>query len=186
MNSILTLNVYDKDQFKEDDFIGKGDLDLASLTRHTATYQNLSIPINVKSDSANLFSNILNPSNLKRVGSVDIDLHYISFRSNVKELLLDGDQSTSTTYENKLPVGATVGCDWKSLLSEIIKSHTVTVDKIFPDKVESELDMHSQLKESMRSGLHQICYIENEDSHTQVLVWADVSKRVVNIMQSND
>jgi hypothetical protein len=82
--------------------------------------------------------------------------------------------SINKSTKLNLPQGATPGVvDWVGLLSSVIeKSQTVKSMKL---KGDDKNDL--SIVDSITSGLHQVCFIDNPDTDTQASIWADMSKK---------
>lgn len=104
----------------------------------------------------------------KRTGTLFIEASVTKFD------VTPNTRPTGTKTTAKLPQGATPGSvDWVTLLSSIIENGRTAKDM----KQNKENDNALSIVDSITSGLHQICSIDNPDTDTQASIWADMTKR---------
>ena len=102
---------------------------------------------------------------------------------NLDQLATESDAILTPTTKplgtkamTKLPQGATPGSvDWVRLLSSIIENSRPVKD--IKQKKDKQNENVLSIVDSITSGLHQICSIDNPDTDTQASIWADMTKR---------
>ena len=162
----------DKDYFKDDDVIGTGSFTVAEFLQFypklkSSETKEANPSINNKPVRIPIPIYLNENDKRKRTGTIFVEATVTKF---------DMTQTPSINKSTKLnlPKGATPGAvDWVRLLSSVIeKSQTVKSMKLKGDdkNVLSIVD-------SITSGLHQVCFIDNPDTDTQASIWADMSKK---------
>ena len=170
--SKLNFTLMDKDYFKDDDVIGYGSFTVADFLQFYPKFKSsdannpVRIPIPIYLNDNDKSWSLLPRPKRRRSGTIFVEATVTQFD------MMQTPLNKSTKLN--LPQGATPGAvDWVRLLSSVIeKSQTVKSMKLKGDdkNVLSIVD-------SITSGLHQVCFIDNPDTDTQASIWADMSKK---------
>lgn len=178
----LNFTLMDKDYFKSDDIIGYGSFTVADFLQfkssNTIGNNNIDnkpvkIPIPIYIEDNDKSWSLLPRAKRKRTGTLFIEASVTNFDMTPR-------QKTNKLMP-KLPTGATPGeVDWVKLLSSVIdNSQTVKNMKQENKNISNDGNNMLSIIDSITTGLHQVCFIDNPDTDTQSSVWADTSNREI-------
>ena len=182
--SKLNFTLMDKDYFKSDDILGYGSFSVADFLQFYPkfkssdtkdTYPNIDnkpvkIPIPLYINDNDKSWSLLPRPKRKRTGTLFVEASVTKFD------MTPTTKPLGTKAMTKLPQGATPGSvDWVRLLSSIIDNSRTVKD--IKQKKDKQNENVLSIVDSITSGLHQICSIDNPDTDTQASIWADMSKR---------
>lgn len=150
----LSFTVYDRDVFSSDDWVGEGSVSIAECLRELSKDSLLQLPVPLYTRH----------SQRKRVGTVEVRV----------ELVPWSQQEESSAKKFGIPKGAAIlECNWPSLINKVIKHR----HKLQPGDYALLAINESLPGLKLSDKLHQICFVESEETDTQAAVFADINQR---------